>query len=233
MRPDVIFLSYEEPNAEENYARLLSFAPHAKRVHHVKGIYHAWAAAAGLAETPRFFIVDGDSWILDGFKFEIPEELRATDVRMWRSLNAVNGLRLMNGCVKLVNRGAVLSMDKDALDFVVSMKGQVGVSDQVASETRFNVSPFLAWRCGFRECAKYEAQMVKHPDIPRIIEIWQSVGAEKPFGKWCMLGARMGGKFGRRHRGTEAMRQIHDMDRMKQAFEKVARRVEEGMPLPS
>ena len=37
---DIIFLSYDEPNAEKNYADLLSKFPWAKRVHGVEG--KAW-----------------------------------------------------------------------------------------------------------------------------------------------------------------------------------------------
>jgi len=34
---DIVFLSYDEPNAEKNYADLLKKVPWAKRVHGVKG----------------------------------------------------------------------------------------------------------------------------------------------------------------------------------------------------
>ena len=34
---DIIYLSYDEPNAEKNYADLLSKVPWAKRVHGVEG----------------------------------------------------------------------------------------------------------------------------------------------------------------------------------------------------
>ena len=34
---DIVFLSYDEPNAEKNYADLLTKVPYAKRVHGVEG----------------------------------------------------------------------------------------------------------------------------------------------------------------------------------------------------
>ena len=45
---DVVFLSYDEPNAEENYQHLLSIRPKAKRVHGVKGSDAAHKACAEL-----------------------------------------------------------------------------------------------------------------------------------------------------------------------------------------
>ena len=35
---DIIFISFDEPNADENWKLLKEIAPHAKRVHGVKGI---------------------------------------------------------------------------------------------------------------------------------------------------------------------------------------------------
>ena len=51
---DIIFLSYDEPNAEKNYADLCNKAPWAKRVHGVKGSDAAHKACAKLSETEYF-----------------------------------------------------------------------------------------------------------------------------------------------------------------------------------
>jgi hypothetical protein len=48
---DIIFLSYDEPNAEKNYADLLTKVPWAKRVHGVKGSDAAHKACAAKCET--------------------------------------------------------------------------------------------------------------------------------------------------------------------------------------
>ena len=52
---DIVFLSYDEPNAEKNYADLLAKVPWAKRVHGVKGSDAAHKAAAAASETERLF----------------------------------------------------------------------------------------------------------------------------------------------------------------------------------
>ena len=64
---DIIYLSYDEPNAEKNYADLLSKVPWAKRVHGVEGSDAAHKACAKLSETDRFVTVDGDNTIRQDF----------------------------------------------------------------------------------------------------------------------------------------------------------------------
>jgi hypothetical protein len=59
---DFVFISYREPNCEENYADLLSKVPWAKRVHGVVGFDSAHKAAAEVAETDFFISVDGDNY---------------------------------------------------------------------------------------------------------------------------------------------------------------------------
>ena len=62
---DCIFLSYDEPNADKNWADLLNKAPWAKRVHGVKGSDAAHKACANLSETEHFITVDAEkcSWV--------------------------------------------------------------------------------------------------------------------------------------------------------------------------
>ena len=58
--------SYDEPNAEQNYADLLTKVPWAKRVH---GIHGSDAAHKACAEptTDRFVTVDGDNTLRQEF----------------------------------------------------------------------------------------------------------------------------------------------------------------------
>ena len=64
---DFVFISYKEPNCEENYADLLNKVPWAKRVHGVKGFDNAHKAAAETASTDFFISVDGDNIIDESF----------------------------------------------------------------------------------------------------------------------------------------------------------------------
>ena len=81
---DIIFISYNEPNAEANYNKLQSRFPLAKRINGVKGIHQAHIAAAKKSFTRMFWVVDGDAKVLDTFNFDYkPEDLET--VYVWRS----------------------------------------------------------------------------------------------------------------------------------------------------
>ena len=66
---DVVFISYNEPNADTNYNNLLKKFPNAKRIHGVKGIHQAHIAAANIATTEMFYVVDGDADLVNDFNF--------------------------------------------------------------------------------------------------------------------------------------------------------------------
>ena len=82
---DIIFLSYDEPNADVHYADLLTKAPWAKRVHGVKGSDAAHKAAANLSDTEWFITVDADNIVHTDF-FDL--DLDMSDPR-YRSMGGV------------------------------------------------------------------------------------------------------------------------------------------------
>ncbi|MEN6543453.1 hypothetical protein [Parvibaculum sp.] len=221
--PDIIFVSFDEPNADEHFERLKSFAPSAKRLHGVRGIYAAYQAVADLAATPYFYMVDADSWILDGFSFAIPEGASIADIQMWSARNAVNGLRWFNGGLKLLSRSAVRSMKPDVVDFFSSMEGSRVLTTDIATETRFNATPFLAWRAAFRECTKLTGRVVRFSDAAEHLKVWQTQGADKLNGAWCMLGARMGANYGLKNPTRQGLVRVNDMEWLKSVFDEALR----------
>ena len=96
---DFVYISYMEPNKEENWADLLSKVPWAKRVDGVKGFDSAHKAAAETAETDFFISVDGDNVIDESFLLETLdwEKTNPKAVHRWRAKNSVNGLLYGNG----------------------------------------------------------------------------------------------------------------------------------------
>ena len=64
---DVVYLSYDEPNAEKNYADILTKIPWAKRIHGVEGSDASHKACAKICETERFITVDGDNIVQPEF----------------------------------------------------------------------------------------------------------------------------------------------------------------------
>jgi hypothetical protein len=210
---DCIFLSYDEPNAEKNYADLLNKAPWAKRVHGVKGSDAAHKACAELSETDRFITVDADN-VVDPKFFDIAVDLDKIvngnrKQFSWCGKNHINGLVYGNGGLKCWTRDFVLGMrtheaatsDRGQVDFCweedyTQMAGLYSVSYN-------NASPLQAWRAGFREGVKMtlnnglkqqlinpKKQIVRR-NYQRIL-IWQSVGADVENGLWAVYGARLG-----------------------------------------
>ena len=98
---DVIFLSYDEPNKEHNWADLRSKCPWAKRVDGVEGSDAAHKAAGEASSTERFILVDGDNIVnpaLFDQQLDI-DSMPADAVIRYQGLNIVNGLKYGNGGV--------------------------------------------------------------------------------------------------------------------------------------
>ena len=93
---DIIYLSYDEPNAEKNYADLCQKVPWTKRVHGVEGSDAAHKACAKLSETERFITVDGDNIIDQRFlnqEIDFDEHIDLKNcVISWAGRNVINGL---------------------------------------------------------------------------------------------------------------------------------------------
>ena len=205
MKFDITFLSYDEPFAEEHWQRLKKRFPYAQRVHGVKGILKAHKKCAKLARTDNFFVIDGDSYILESFDISsVPSKISDDRFYMWMSRNAVNDLEYGNGGVKLFPKKIFDGIDKYGIDLFVHLPHMQIY--QTASITRFNSSPFSSWRAGFRECiqiaSQHSGKIRKKTEI-YLLNVWCNVGSDRPFGKWCVKGARAGRRYGTENRGNE------------------------------
>lgn len=205
---DCIFISYDEPNAEKNWADLSNKCMWAKRVHGVKGSDECHKAAAKLSETDWFITVDADNIVDTKFFDQIIKLPNSADACSWPGLNVINGLRYGNGSLKLWRKQFVLDMkthesaqvDKNAVDFCWEL-GYIPMVDSY-SVTYPNASPFQAWRAGFREGVKMSLVNGTLPDRKDInklhwhnlhrLKTWMNVGAHADNGLWSILGARHG-----------------------------------------
>ena len=209
---DIIFLSYDEPNAEKNYADLLTKAPWAKRVHGVKGSDAAHKACAALSETEYFVTVDADN-IVDPKFLEVEidlDELGLTseNVFSWCGRVHVNGLMYGNGGLKLWTRKFVNEMKTHENSDPDDVKGKVEFCfddryyqfNENYSTSYTNATPFQAWRAGFREGVKMSLdQGAKVPNLKTVwwqnyerLLVWCTVGADVENGMYSILGAREG-----------------------------------------
>lgn len=209
---DIIFVSYDEDNADENWKDLQKKCPWAKRVHGVEGSDAAHKAAAMQSSTDRFTTCDADTIIKpDFFNTTISKEI-AEDmgkVVSWSSINHVNGLIYGNGSLKCWTKPFVDGMktheESDSPKNRVEFCFERGYTqrNEVFSITYPNGSPRQAWRSGFREGVKMTLdQGLKIPvtdlrkeifwkNMIRLL-VWCSVGADVDYGLWCIYGARMG-----------------------------------------
>jgi hypothetical protein len=195
---DVFMIKFDEPNAGAHWARLRAVAPHAILIEGICGIRAVHAQCAERASTPHFFVVDADSWILDGFSFQVDFCARNDQVAVWRAKNPVNGLVYGNGGIKLFPRNAFRHETKLMIDLATSLTCQYRKVPVVASEHRFNLTPFLAWRSAFRECVKLASRSLpgSQESVARRLATWCSVANTERYSTWCLRGARDGRKYG-------------------------------------
>ena len=212
---DIVYLSYDEPNAEKNYADLLTKVPWAKRVHGVDGSDSAHKACARLSETERVIVVDGDNTIRPEFlkqEIDFKDEVDLSkSVISWGARNTINGLIYGNGGIKCWPTQLVLDMKTHENAESENAKTQVDFCwdinyiqiDNCMSDVHNNATPQQAWRAGFREGVKMSllegskadpnnfSKQVHWKNFHRLL-VWMHVGLDVKNGDWAIYGARQG-----------------------------------------
>lgn len=220
---DIVFISYQETNAEENYSNLLSRFPTAKRVHGIKGIHQAHVEAAKISLTKMFWVVDGDAQVLDTFKFDyIVLDKFLEHVHVWRSLNPINDLTYGYGGIKLLPRNLTLHMDLSRPDMTTSISRHFIPIPEISNITAFNTDPYNTWRSAFRECVKLSSKTIdrqKSDETETRLHTWCTVGKDKLFGNYAISGANDGMIYGNENRGNvDALSKINDFEWLKERF---------------
>jgi len=210
---DFVFISYKEPNCEENYADLLNKVPWAKRVHGVEGFDSAHKAAAKIAETDFFISVDGDNIINESFLLQTLDwsKTNPKHVHRWRAQNNINGLIYGNGglvgwhketcAVMKTHENATADDNKGQVDFCWSVPH--ATLHNCYSTTVINTTPQQAFVAGYREGVKMslnQGKIVDPANFKQIIDLrnikklvtWMSIGADIENGNYAMLGTRVG-----------------------------------------
>ena len=219
---DIIYLSYDEPNAEKNYADLCKKIPWAKRVHGVKGSDAAHKACAKLSETKRFTTVDGDNIVNENFlnqRFDLGshedihwnKEFNIDNcVISFGAQNTINGLIYGNGGIKCWPKDKVLNMRTHENADPGNPHAQVDFCwdleyiqvNRAMSIVYNNSSPKQAWRAGFREGVKMALDRGVRPSLDDFknnhwqnlhrLYVWLMVGSDVENGMYAILGAREG-----------------------------------------
>lgn len=242
----VIFLSYDEPNCEDNWQRVQDIIPHARRVHGIKGSDRAHKQCAIEAEdAERFWTIDGDNWLLAdarSYHVEVPQDLcQGTEIYSHCAKNPVTGLIYGNGGIKLWPRIVVETMKtheacEDRLsDAAIDFCWQLDyvLMPAVLSETRSAETAAQAWRSAFRESVKL-TQITGAPAAnvdhwrDRQAEInqhrlaaWLMVGLDHKNGVWSLLGARQAQVWLWKDRGDSQL--IENFDYLDQLWRTMAK----------
>jgi len=220
---DIVFISYNESNADKNWDLLKSRFPSAKRVDGVKGIHQAHIKAAKKCFTKMFWVVDADAELLDNFSFDYEvDEYNLDTVHVWRSQNPVNDLIYGYGGVKLLPRIKALKMDTSKPDMTTSISNSFKAINETSNITAFNTDSFSAWRSGFRECAKLASQTIDrqlNTETLERLEIWCNQGVNRPFGIDAIKGAKEGRKFGEENKDNIIeLQKINDFEWLYERF---------------
>lgn len=213
-RLSVIFISYNEPNAEENWLRVLEKAPHAKRVHGVTGIFNAHQRAAEIADTDMFYVVDGDAWLTDEWKFDFQPSLYDRNCTfIWQSKNPINSLTYGYGGVKLFATSKVKSLKSWGTDITLSVTKKIKIMNTVSNITKFNTSPLNTWKASFRECAKLS---LKTDDESKLrLSSWLNPDMNAEHAKWAKQGAEAGVAFAKHNNDIS---QVNDYNWLETVF---------------
>jgi hypothetical protein len=220
---DIFFISYNELNADQNYALLKQRFPLAQRVHGVKGIQQAHIKAATQSLTKMFWVVDADAVIEPSFDFSFQAETDAQQaVYVWKSRNPINELEYGYGGVKLLPKRLTMNMDPNRVDMTTSISNDFRGIQQVSNVTKFNTDPFNTWKSAFRECVKLSSKVIdrqEDKETEKRLLIWCTVGDDKPFGEYAIAGALAGRVYGTDNRGnSDTLRLINNFEWLRLTF---------------
>jgi hypothetical protein len=197
---DIIFISYDEPNADENWNILFSKFPQARRLHGVQGMEKALLKAAEMSNTDWYYAVFAKTELHPDFDFKFsPDLFQQPKHYIFHAENPLNGLRYGHMGVVLYNCGIVKNMKEFGIDYTMSALHEV--VPKVSAIARFNSNPYQTWRTAFREAGKL-AQFCDEKDNVENqyrLDIWTSE-AEGVYSEWCLQGARDGVMFYRENK---------------------------------
>jgi len=213
----VVFLSFDEPNADEHWDLLKLAVPHKKiaRVHGVVGFDAAHKAAASEFPTSKYVItVDADNQVDPKFFTKsLPIDMDGRVSFTWGGRQITNGLMDGNGGLKMWSTEHLANMksheladeERDAVDFCWDFQRYKELPG-CWSNVYTNGSPYQAFRVGFREGVKLsmeQGQVLAFDDWPlhmhaanyQRLLTWMTIGRDVEHGIWSIYGARLAVKM--------------------------------------
>ena len=212
---DIIFISYDEPNADKNFSWLSTMTTRKspKRVHGVRGMVDALKRAAEVCETTHFFAVFGKTKVHKDFSFDFqPDYLAEPKHYVFQGYNPVLDYAYGHGGVVLYNRDMVMHATEWGEDFTMSFSIQSVLI--ISCDVNYNTTPYLAWRTAFREIGKLYKIHDDNIEANYRMHLWLTQNNAEN-GKWSIQGAKDGIEY--YHSGEDQMK-IFDWEWLKARF---------------
>jgi hypothetical protein len=210
---DIVYISYDESEAEQNWEKIVHRFPRTKRVHGVEGMENALIQAAKKSETPWYYAVFAKTALAESFEFDfVPDFLQIPKHYIFNCRNRVNSLEYGHMGIILYNCNMVIngaSYDKLGLDYTLSFPTES--IPLLSCHGNFDTTPYQTWRTSFREVAKLAYFESVKPTVENgyRLDVWQNK-AEGEHAEWAINGARDGVEFFEESGG--------DLAHMKQSF---------------
>ena len=223
---DIIFLSYNEPNAEVNFRRLQD---HIRSINgtlkliwirNIKGIFDAHQIAATRVSTKMFWVVDADAQLMPNFDFSyIPDVYDEEVVHVWGSKNPINDLEYGYGGVKLFPTELVLKANSWGMDFTTGLSNRFKSLPETSCITKFNTDAFSTWRSAFRECVKLTIN--NDEESRQRLDAWINTKGTEEFTDEAVKGATEGNQFALANKDNlEQLNKINDFDWLEEYYDK-------------
>ena len=149
---DIVFISYDEKNADLNYKILKDRFPRAKRVHGVQGNVNAYKEAAKLSGTPWYYAVFPKTEIDPEFNFDYhPNYLETPGHYIFNAHNRITDYAYGHGGVKMYHVKTTIEIENWGYDFTMSSPV---ITIPVNSCYLEPATAYEAWRTSFREVLK-------------------------------------------------------------------------------
>ena len=195
---DIVFISYDEPDANCNWQLLNELFPRAQRVHGVQGMETALEAAANVATTPWYYAVFAKTQVYDKFMFDfVPDYMQQPKHYIFNSRNTVNGLEYGHMGIVMYNCQGIRQVNQSGefgIDYTMSFPNEsIPILSCLGS---FDSTAYHTWRTAFREAGKlcYFESVEPTVDGSYRLDTWCN-RATGLYADWCLTGARDGVEF--------------------------------------
>lgn len=193
-KPEIVFISYDEAEADSNYADLNNNFP-AKRLHGVKGMDSALIKAAEMSSTAWYFAVFAKTIIHPDWSFDfLPDYLQQPKHYIFHAVNESNQLVYGYAGIIAYNVDLVLERREFGIDYTMSFPH--AVIPEISAIARIGATPYQAWRSAFRECAKLSQifDQTQCVETRSRLDTWSST-ASGSNAEWVLRGAKDGIEF--------------------------------------